>query len=479
MFKKKSSLILCSLALVMISFIITYFMQDHFVDVRLNGSDHIVIVYGEEFEDPQASAFYRGKIFSFGGEELTFKVEGQVDTSKVGTYTLTYSAQKGSERKSIKRVVEVIDNKPPRIKLKYIDDYYTLPGHEYKEEGFEAVDEYDGLINDKVKSYFDNGNVYYYVRDNAGNVAITKRTIVYDDRTAPVIKLNDGEEVTIFVGSEYVDSFQAIDDCLGDVTDRVVVTGKVDTNTIGEYELSYKVSDDYNNEATAKRIVKVVKMQNVSGVREDGKTIYLTFDDGPSFHTNELLAVLDKYNVKATFFTIGTTGYTNLIAEEAKRGHCVAVHTYTHEYSQIYASSDAYWRDFYRQQQIIENLTGQTTNLFRFPGGSSNTISANYSKGIMSKLVKQAQQKGLVYFDWNVSSGDAGETRDTEQVYKNVIEGIKRNSSYGNPSIVLQHDIHDYSVKAVEKIIQWALSNGYHFEKLSNKSSTAHHGVNN
>ncbi|MCR4951463.1 MAG: polysaccharide deacetylase [Solobacterium sp.] len=218
-----------------------------------------------------------------------------------------------------------------------------------------------------------------------------------------------------------------------------------------------------------------------SETKDPAHTIYLTFDDGPSKNTRTLLDVLKKYpKVKVSFFVVNqATKYVPLIEEEAAQGHTVAVHSYTHDYSKIYTSSSAYWADFDKMNAVVQKYTGKKTTLFRFPGGSSNTVSRRYCKGIMTKLSKEAGQKGYTYFDWNVSSGDAGETKSTDQVYKNVINGIKSNTRKGRASVVLQHDSKSYSVAAVERIIKWGLENGYTFKALTKNSPTAHHHLNN
>ena len=134
-------------------------------------------------------------------------------------------------------------------------------------------------------------------------------------------------------------------------------------------------------------------------------------------------------------------------------------------YIRLNVKVDPEWRDYLRGAQII-----------RFPGGSSNTVSAKYSRGIMSRLVKDVEARGFLYCDWNVSSGDAGSRPiSTQQVVQNVTEGMQKN----NVSIVLQHDIKEFSVNAVEQIIQWGLAEGYTFLPLSTSSPMSHHGVNN
>ena len=184
--------------------------------------------------------------------------------------------------------------------------------------------------------------------------------------------------------------------------------------------------------------------------------------------------VLEKYNVKATFFVI-STGYNHLLKDIAAAGHSIGIHSTTHKYAQIYSSTDAYFNDLYTMRDIIYNYTGIKTNLMRFPGGGSNTISLDYCPGIMSELTKDVQACGFKYFDWNVSSGDAGGTEITSEVVQNVISGVKKH----DVSVVLQHDIKNFSVNAVEEIIVWGLSNGYTFLPLDETSPTMHHRVNN
>ena len=205
------------------------------------------------------------------------------------------------------------------------------------------------------------------------------------------------------------------------------------------------------------------------------KVVYLTFDDGPGPYTQQLLDVLAKYNVKATFFvTNSNSKYQDMIYKEYAAGHAIGIHTYCHDYSKIYASKDAYFEDLEAMQAVIVAQTGQSTNIIRFPGGSSNTVS-NITPGLMTTLAQEVQNRGYQYFDWNVSSGDAGETTKTDQVVENVISGIKQH----NVSIVLQHDIKEFSVDAVEQIIQWGLNNGYTFLPLNYNSPSAHHHINN
>ena len=204
------------------------------------------------------------------------------------------------------------------------------------------------------------------------------------------------------------------------------------------------------------------------------KTICLTFDDGPGPYTEQLLDLLQQYHVKATFFVVDTP-YVELLTRMALEGHTIGCHSACHEYGEIYRSSEAYWEDFDKIQQVVEVYTGEKPLLLRFPGGSSNTISKKYCPGLMSQLARETESRELRYFDWNVDSGDGSGLGDTETVYQNVISGI-RGQAY---SVVLQHDIHRFSVDAVERIIQWGLQNGYRFAPLTADSPDCHHIIVN
>jgi peptidoglycan/xylan/chitin deacetylase (PgdA/CDA1 family) len=163
-----------------------------------------------------------------------------------------------------------------------------------------------------------------------------------------------------------------------------------------------------------------------------------------------------------------------MIKRAHDEGHSIGLHTCSHSYSKIYSNEDAFFSELKTISDIVKNLTGEETKLVRFPGGSSNTVSKKYNKGVVSRIAKRLTDNGYAYFDWNVSSGDAGGTRDTNKVYENVLWGLK-----GNYSIVLQHDTQKFSVDAVERIIQAGQRYGYTFKALDTSSPTAHHRINN
>lgn len=207
------------------------------------------------------------------------------------------------------------------------------------------------------------------------------------------------------------------------------------------------------------------------------KTIYLTFDDGPSPRTPEILKILDKYGVKATFFVINGGKYNQYMKDIVNAGHAIALHSYTHSYSTIYASESAYFDDLQKISDVVYEQTGVRTKLIRFPGGSSNTVSRKYSSGIMTRLTKQVESKGYVYFDWNLSSGDADGNRVPAQTLINNCRKVPRSNSV----IVLMHDasVKKTTVEALPSIIEYYKNAGCKFAKLTESSPTAHQRVNN
>ncbi len=444
------------------------------VDVTLKGDSVLVLEYGERYTDPGAEAVFSGSMFLRKGEPIPVQVDGTVDTQKVGVYTLTYSAARSRWQGSAVRTVRVVDVTPPVLILKSRPGTYVIPGQAYQEEGFSARDNYDGDITDRVQRVVENGVIHYSVTDSSGNRAMETRKIVYYDPVAPELKLLGESKVTITAGETFREpGWEAWDNCDGDLTGQVQVTGQVNCYQAGTYTLTYCVKDSYGNTATAVRTVKVKAKPRPQTETPAGKVIYLTFDDGPGPYTRQLLDVLKKYNVKATFFVINSRD-VHLVRDIAAEGHAVGIHSMTHDYRTIYKSEGAYFDDLYGMQAVIEEKCGVKTTLVRFPGGSSNTVSS-FNPGIMTRLTQAVEDMGFQYYDWNVDSDDAGKTRTTEGVVKNVIAGVKRRRT----AVVLQHDVKPYSVAAVEQIIQWGLENGYTFLPLNASSPMAHHRINN
>ena len=454
-------------------------------EIQLIGEESVTVEYGDSWEDTGATAVGYYEDAPEEKAELSVETKGDVDLSKLGSYTVTYSAKYEGAAAEVSRTVTVVDTQAPVIQLTTDPDGYTLPNQKYQEEGFTATDNYDGDITHKVirTECEDGTTVTYTVTDTAGNQTEVVRTVVYDDRTAPVITLKGEKEYTITAGESWSEpGFSAVDEVEGDLTGKVVRSGSVDCRRAGTYTLGYTVTDAYGNTATTSRTVTVKAVPKPEPEPEtpsadgNGKVIYLTFDDGPGKHTERLLQILDQYDVKVTFF-VCNTGRLELLDDMVQAGHTVAIHSKSHNYSQIYSSDDAFFEDFNAMRDLITQYSGVAPTLSRFPGGSSNGVSKKYNVGIMTRLTQAVQDLGYQYVDWNIDSDDAGGTKTAEGVFQNVTEGIAK--SKRDHLVVLQHDIFGYSVDAVEQIILWGLENGYTFQALDATSPVCHHSVNN
>lgn len=211
--------------------------------------------------------------------------------------------------------------------------------------------------------------------------------------------------------------------------------------------------------------------------KTDGtKTIWLTFDDGPSANTEKVLDILDRYGVKATFFvTNEEPQYASMIKEAYDRGNTIGLHSYTHEYS-IYASEDSFFNDLDQIGAVVKDQIGYVPCFIRFPGGASNTVSAKYCRGIMTKLTQDVQARGYQYFDWNISCGDgaAGHTADELAAY------ATDDADYSNV-MLLMHDSagHEATVDALPAIIEHYQQEGYTFKAIDRTALASHQKVNN
>lgn len=472
-------IVLAAFFLLSIVLYITLFhVNQFFLRVELNGEKQMDVEYGSSYEEPGATAVLYGTLFWKEGiipEDAALTIQGDVDVRTKGKHDIVYTASYRSLQATDTRTVRVVDTQSPVITLVDVSDETILPGMVYEEEGFTAIDNCDGDITDRVVRTEELGVIIYTVFDSSGNPARVERKIPYYDPLPPEIHLEQGEHITITAGTIYEDpGFTATDNADGDITELVIVEGEeILWYQPGTYQTTYTVTDTFENVTTVTRTVEVVAESRPEIVYPGGKVIYLTFDDGPGPYTGQLLDVLEKYGIKATFF-VTDRGYDSMMKAIVDQGHSIGIHSVTHTYEQIYASPEAYFRDLLGMQEIIYEKTGVKTTLMRFPGGSSNLVS-RFNEGIMTLLAEAVQDAGFQYFDWNVDSDDAGRARKPETVLDNVIEGVQEKRI----SVVLQHDIHPYSVEAVEDIILWGLENGYTFLPLQPNSPNAHHTVHN
>lgn len=222
-------------------------------------------------------------------------------------------------------------------------------------------------------------------------------------------------------------------------------TEEMQEEASGVYETT-KVEESVRDTET-----KAEEPAKINPVKSSGKKVYLTFDDGPSSNTDQILDILKDYDVKATFFVVGKTDERSVKAYQriVEEGHTLAMHSYSHRYDEIYESKEAFARDLNSLQEYLYETTGVWPRIYRFPGGSSNTV----SKVDMQELIEYLTDIGITYFDWNVASGDAvSRTLPADTIVNNCLSGIEKQKE----SVILMHDASNKgtTIEALPRIIE-------------------------
>ena len=470
--KNKGLIVVLSLSFILITFLIyiNYFNNELYIN---NLSSYEKLEVFSKYKNEKASACYGNK---YKCKPIEYKIMGSVNNKKLGTYIVSYKVKKKDEKLVKEKKIEVVDTKRPKLDI--MGDFSNVcPNGKTNDVTYSAVDNYDGDITKDIKYKVKDNKIIYKVSDSSGNTTKKEFDAVIKDDEMPSLILNGDSTIYLAKGNKYEEpGYVAIDNCDGNITKNVKIKGNIDTKKVGTYELTYSVEDKYGNKNVVKRTVIVFPKNNYKPGVKTSKTIYLTFDDGPGAHTERLLDILKKYDVKATFFITGYDNrYNELITREYNEGHTIGLHSYSHDYKVIYSSVENFMNDMKMLEEKVKNYTGTYTKIIRFPGGTSNTISRNYKRGIMSELSKMVEEMGYRYFDWTIVSGDAGETTNPDEIYENVTSTI----SDDGYNVVLMHDIKYYTVDAIERIVQFGLSNGYTFAPLTMDSPVIHQGVNN
>ena len=454
-----------------------YFLEESYTDVILHGNNPINTTVKEEYTDPGFDLFHNSKLLD--KDKYTFETKSDVNVDVLGKYKVIYDIKYHLRHFHLERMVNVIDDVKPVItsNLEKIErDYCTKK--DKKEFKYTAMDNYDGDLTEKIEKDEEEDNVILKVTDNSGNLETITIPIDYGKKPSNYIKLSGDSTIYIKLNGTYKEPGATYyDGCGKKLDDKVSIKGSVDTKKAGTYTITYSVSDGAKK---TRKVIVYKETSNYSGGggtvtgSGNGKILYLTFDDGPGAYTKKILNTLDKYNVKATFFVTNQfPGYVSLIKNEYQAGHTVAVHTYTHNYN-VYKSVDAYINDFNKMNNVIEKYTGSKSKLFRFPGGSSNTVSRSYAKGVVRQIANKMTSMGYKYFDWDVDSGDAAGASRTK-IYNNVINRVKNCSK----CVILMHDIKSTTANELDHILSTLTAKGYRFGTLSTSGPTCHHTIAN
>ena len=195
-----------------------------------------------------------------------------------------------------------------------------------------------------------------------------------------------------------------------------------------------------------------------------GKMIYLTFDDGATKNTSEILQILKDNDVPATFFfktTEEKNSYDEVIKQAYEEGHAIGILTSTESsYVEIFKSAERYKEDMETSYNKIKDLTGQAPDVVRFPGGSRSS----YTRGIYDQMIQMVEAKGLTYFDWTLCADKGSATMSKESI---VANGTKISEGSDAVVILLHDNGNDNTCEALGEIIDFYKQNGYTFGKLT------------
>ncbi len=449
------------------------FIEPPYFSVK--GDNDIVIPVFSEYEESGVVAYYRGKNLS-----KHVAVKGAVDTSTVGKYNIEYNFSHLGYKFYAVRSVTVTDTIAPELKLKGERELTAASLKLFSEPGFTATDNYDGDISKKVEIKTEKLDgpkykVIYTAKDSSGNTATDYRIVNVTDTVAPKIEFENGKYVLAAKDSNFTDpTATATDNLDGDVTDSIKIEGVIDTATLGVQTLTYTAADSSGNSCSETLQVVVYEPY-----KKGASIIYLTFDDGPSDNvTPAVLDTLKRNNIRASFFI---NDYSEdklpLIKRIINEGHTLAIHGTTHDYAKAYKNTSSCVSNFTSLRDKVYSATGYKTNIMRFPGGSSNSVSKNYSRGVVSASAKKLTESGWRYFDWNVDSGDADGSMSRNYIINNVIKQIKK----GRHNVVLMHDYHTKATtaEALQSIIDYGKKNGFVFEAINPTTPDTHHPIAN
>jgi len=497
-FVNKKSIIITLIILCVIW--ILWFLTHFLINFKLVGERIIELSYGEKYIE-------QGAIATFLGNELDVKIQDNININEEGRYVVYYKTRNVfGIAKSIKRNVIVKDKELPKITLKGDNTIELGLDEEYIEPGYTAIDNVDGDITDKVEisnnidiKNYGEYKVIYKVTDS-NNLTIEKiRKVIVKDKKYPTITLKGNSIVDVLLGEEYIEEgFIAKDNIDGDITDKVEVSSNINYKKIGSYQITYTVKDSYDNITTIKRTVNVVKKlleykdeydnidntsrgwwsinkfdyQRPSGgasieelkeynayyLGPDEKVIYLTYDEGSNdTYLPEIIDVLNKNNVKATFFLCRNYMLMNkdLVKKMVDNGHLIGNHTFHHYKMPTLADKkdfDKYVYEVRAVEETYKEITGKDMEkIYREPRGEWSYRSLQIVKDLGYKTYFYS----AYYYDYaaDLSKADA------------LDKMMKR---YHNGAIYLFHPKNKGNLEALDDFIKQMKELGYRFDLVNN-----------
>ena len=288
---------------------------------------------------------------------------------------------------------------------------------------------------------------------------ITESTMLYEPNKAVNYDTEDNKEF-VKIESLNIDDLNISEEELTgtqetEASDDIINEATEDVEEVLEESSSLEDGESEDSSMEDTNLEDSTEEENES---ETLKRVYLTFDDGPSSNTAKILDILDEYGVKGTFFVVGRLSDTTtpMYKRIVNEGHAIGMHSYTHKYSEVYESVDSFVYDVEKIQSLIYEQTGVLSKLYRFPGGSTNTV----SRTDVSLLKDELDKRDIKYFDWNVLSGDASSTYGLPK--EAIVRNCTANALGHEEAIILMHDLPEKAttVAALPEIIEYFQSIG-------------------
>ena len=303
----------------------------------------------------------------------------------------------------------------------------------YKVELARKGDDYVDKLDRVEEANRENAILYVSIHQNSCEVdSVAGIETWYDDNNTA----GDSKRLAKLVQQETVKATRAVGRELVPDSELCVLNKSnmpsclIETGFLSNKDERGKLSTEEYRDQVAEGIAKGIDLYL------NPKTMYLTFDDGPSEeYTDMVLDVLKEKNIKATFFVIGE--YVRKYPDTARRiveeGHTIGIHCDVHNYKTLYASVDSYIEDFEKAYDTVYEVTGVKAQFFRFPGGSIN----NFNKTVYKDIIAEMEKRGFIYYDWNASLEDATRsTATTEDLINTAVE-----TTQGKKRVVmLAHD---------------------------------------
>lgn len=358
-----------------------------------------------------------------------------------------------------------IANRPLKFELIGPEIVFIRAGEVYEDPGVDYLDPDDVIHIESTLDPTRYGTyTITYTLEKAEQTHQLIRTVIVLDTTYPTLTLKGDALVRYKVGSTYQEpGYSAFDPQDGDLSTQVLVETDLNMLLAGFYTITYRVKD------LSGFMVETTRQVEVYSGHGD-TTLYLTFDDGPSEVTSEILDILKEYGIKATFFVMRSNrSHYPLIKRAYDEGHTIGLHTYSHEYERIYNSVSAYLSDLKKISAHVQTQIGIESKIIRFPGGSSLD---RVSSGFMSDLIDEVHSLGYEYYDWDVDSGD-GKPYSASKMFTEIMRKVGGEPEY----TLLFHDGpgHGTTADALPAILDELIAQGYRFAAITNETKPVHH----